>query len=148
MHPMLYRASVYDVKDGRISRRYGYLVIVMQFYPRFIRKEMIDEYVHDLAPARELLTEFKALDRKLKDHDRAFGEVQYEERFGVSDVGLGHLERLSEQAKTRDVFLICQCGPRERCHADLLLLTARRRFSAGIQAPRVKYPVFEKRIGA
>lgn len=145
---MLYRASVSDIKTGRVSKRYGYLAVVMQYYPRFVKKELIDEYLHDLAPDRELFTEFKEKDRALKDHDRAFREVRYEERFTVGASGADQLKRLSGLAKERDVYLLCQCGPLEHCHADLLLLLARHWFGARTQTVRVKYPAFEKRIAA
>lgn len=143
---MLYRAPVQEVKSGRISRRYGYLVVVMQYYPRFLPKTAIDEYVRALAPDRELFTEFKAKDRKLSDHDKAFAEVRYEERFRLTEEGEEELGRLSEMAKGRDVFLLCQCASLEHCHADLLLLAARYWFGAAIQHVRVSYPVFEARV--
>jgi uncharacterized protein YeaO (DUF488 family) len=145
---MLYRASVNDVKSGRISRRYGYLVVVMQFYPRFLGKELIDEYLHDLAPDRELFGEFKALDRASGDHEGAFAKVRYEERFTISGAGLHDLERLSALSAEREVYLLCQCASLEHCHADLLLLTARRKFGAKIPLMRVKYPRFEERLEA
>lgn len=143
---MLYRASTKDVKDGRLSRRYGYLVVVMQYYPRFLKKEMVDEYVNALAPDRALFTEFKARSREIEDHDRAFQEVSYEDRFQVSAEGMGQLERLSQMAAERDVFLICQCQSLEHCHGDLLLLLASHTFGAKIQRPRVSYPAYERRL--
>lgn len=145
---MLYRAPVLDLKSGRVSRRLSYTVVVMQFYPRFLKKEMVDEYLHSLAPPLELFAEFKALDRELKDHDRAFREVRYEERFAVGNEGADDLRRISELAKDRDVILFCQCGTLERCHADLLLLLARHWFHARAAHPRVSYPQFVKRIEA
>src|SRR5688572_2952026 len=125
---MLYRASVQDIKDKRVTRRSGYLAVVMQYYPRFLKKEMIDEYVHTLAPDRVLFTEFKERDRALKDHDAAFAGVDYENRFTLTDEGLANLERLSELSCERDVILVCQCLPVEKCHADLLLLLAKKHF--------------------
>ena len=144
---MLYRASVLDVKSNRLSRRTGHLAVVMQFYPRFLKKDAIDEYLHALAPARELFTEFKAKDREMKDHDAAFEQVNYEKRFEISAVGMAELERLSKLAG-KDVFLLCQCQSLERCHADLLLLLARHHYSASITRMRLSYPTFEKRLAS
>jgi uncharacterized protein YeaO (DUF488 family) len=141
---VLYRVSVLEVKSGRISRRAGHLVIAMQYYPRFIRKEQVDEYLHSLAPARALFTEFKSRDRDLKDHNRAFEDVRYEERFRLGAEGAAELARLSELSKTRDVYLLCQCGSLERCHADLCLLMARHWFEAPTAHMRLAYPIFEK----
>ena len=143
---MLYRASVLDVKQGRVSTRYGYLVVVMQHYPRFVKKDLIHEYLRVLAPEKGLFTEFKALARQVKDHNRAFAEINYEQRFEISLDGRDELARLGEMAASRDVYLICQCASLERCHADLLLLFARLRYGANAQTPRLSYPIFEKRL--
>jgi uncharacterized protein YeaO (DUF488 family) len=143
---MLYRAPVKALTSGTLSRRYSYTVVVMQYYPRYLKKEMVDEYLHDLAPPRELFTEFKKRDRETKNHDLAFQEVRYEERFVISDEGRAQLERLSQLSQERDVFLLCQCLANERCHADLLLLMARHWFKAKTQILRVSYPIFEKRL--
>jgi len=139
---MLYRASVLDVKQGRVNSRYGYLVVVMQYYPRFVKKDLIHEYLRVLAPEKELFTEFKALARETGDHNRAFEEIGYQKRFEISQAGQEELARLSEMAATRDVYLICQCASLERCHADLLLLFARKHFGANAQSPRLAYPDF------
>ena len=143
---MLYRAPVADLKSGRIARRYSYTVVVMQHYPRFLPKEMVDEYLHCLAPERGLFSEFKALDRETKDHDAAFAAVRYEERFAVGPEGAEALGRLSQLSRERDVFLLCQCKTLERCHADLLLVLARRWFKAPTSYVRVSYPTFEARV--
>jgi uncharacterized protein YeaO (DUF488 family) len=143
---MLYRASVRDVKSGSFSRKYAHLAIVMQFYPRGLSKEVVDENLHCLAPDRELFAEFKAKEKSEGDHNRAFELVAYEARFTWSETGLENLERLTEISKERDVFLICQCFNSDRCHADLLLLLARARFSAKIPFLRQRYPVFEARL--
>ena len=145
---MLYRFAVKELKAGALQRRYGYSVIVMQYYPRFVKKELVDEYLRTLAPERELFSEFKALDRELGDHDLAFEKVHYEERFSLSTAGDEDLRRLSELSATQDVYLFCQCEATEHCHADLLLLAARHRHSAAIAWMRVKYPVYEARLRA
>jgi uncharacterized protein YeaO (DUF488 family) len=143
---MLYRAPLKEVREGRLSRRRSYLAVVMQHYPRGLAKESIDEFVHALAPPRELFTEFKALDRESKDHDGAFEAVRYQERFFVDTEGLGALQRLGELARERDVFLVCQCLAPERCHADLLLLMAKHKYAAPTATVRIPYPTFLARL--
>jgi len=143
---MLARYPVKELQTGTLSRRYAYTVVVMQHYPRFVRKELVDEYLRCLAPDKPLFTEFKTLEREIKDHDLAFQTVSYQQRFWVSDAGREALERLSALATLRPVYLLCQCAALQRCHADLLLLTARRYFQAPIQTVRVKYPEFEQRL--
>lgn len=118
----------------------------MQFYPRFLKREMVDEYLHSLAPPRDLFTEFKAKDRELKDHDKAFLAVAYESRFGINEKGILELARLSEISSGKDVFLLCQCLATEKCHGDLLLLLAKGWFAPPIQRIRPRYPEFERRI--
>jgi len=143
---MLYRASVTDVKSGRISRNYGHIAVVMQYYPRFLSKNLISEYLRELAPERGLFTEFKTLDRELNDHNRAFEEVRYEERFALGEAGKVDLERLTGLSRQGDVYLVCQCTPLQRCHADLLMMMARRWYGASTQFARLQYPRFAERI--
>ncbi len=143
---MLYRAPVREVKLGRVSRRYGRVVVVMRHYPRFLPKENVDEYCRSLAPELALFTEFKARERALGDHDRAFAEVNYPARFDLVPAGWVDLERLAHESRQRSVYLICQCELDQRCHADLLLLAARRRFGAETPALRFEYPEFEARL--
>jgi len=144
---MLYRLPIQDVKAGTVTRRQGHLAVVMQYYPRFLSKDLVDEYVKALAPDKALFTEFKSLDRSLGSHEDAFQQVRYEERFTLSPEGWAALERISHAAYERDAFLICQCALSERCHGDLLLLAARKRYGAAIPAPRLRYPIFEARLG-
>lgn len=143
---MLYRFPVKEIKSGSIKRGRNHLVIVMQHYPRFISKTLIDEYLHSLAPERDLFAEFKVKDRELKNHDLAFDEVQYEKRFSLTSPGKEDLERLCETAQSKEVLLFCQCHLNEKCHADLLLLLAQHWFEARISPLRMTYPVFLKRL--
>lgn len=89
---------------------------------------------------------FKETERALKDQNAAFEKVRYEERFEVSPEGLAHLERLSDKARARDVYLVCQCDFEQRCHGDLLLLTARHRFKALVSQIPFTYPTYEGRL--
>lgn len=139
---MLYRISVQDIKDKKITRRVGYIAVVMQYYPRFLAKTLIDEYTRELAPDRRLFTEFKNLEKELGDHNLAFDKVEYENRFTLTDLGFMALERLSTLATDRNVYLACQCTPLQKCHGDLLLLLAKARFQAKTQHPRVSYANF------
>jgi len=143
---VLHRFSVLELKRGNLSTRHAHRVVVMQYYPRFLPKSSIDENIHALAPARDLFTEFKAKARECKDHNVAFESIHYEQRFQLSTEGLAHLERLCEISKEKDVFLICQCGPLERCHADLLLITAKLTFGAQTQRLRCRYLQYEARL--
>jgi uncharacterized protein YeaO (DUF488 family) len=145
---MLLRAPVALLKSGGISRRAATIIVAMRFYPRYTPKELCDEYIRALAPDAALFEEFKALDRQLKDHNLAFERVRYEERFELSPQGLDELARIAAIAKAKDVYLVCQCTHDQRCHCDLLLLTARARFGAPVAQLPFAYPVFEARLQA
>lgn len=118
----------------------------MQFYPRFLSKELIDEYRRDLAPEKELFTEFKAKERATKDHNGAFDDVGYEKRFELTPAGHEELARLTALSRERDVFLICQCQALQKCHADLLLLIAKTLYDARIPLLRMSYPTFNDKL--
>jgi uncharacterized protein YeaO (DUF488 family) len=145
---MLFRAPVALVKSGMISKREAHLVVAMRHYPRYTPKALIDEYARELAPEAELFKEFKEKDRELKDHNAAFDHVDYERRFSLGDDGLATLERLSTQARSKDVYLLCQCTHEEKCHCDLLLLTARARFGALVSQIPFHYPTYAAKLTA
>lgn len=142
----LRRAPAAELKAGRVSRHDGHIVIAMQFYPRFIPSTLRDEYCHELAPERGLFAEFKAAERRLGDHDRAFAEVRYEARFWPGKDGRATLSRLAGQAMKDEVILICQCRLDQRCHVDLLLLFARRLHGVASPPLAAEYPVFAQRV--
>jgi uncharacterized protein YeaO (DUF488 family) len=143
---MLRRASVSDVENERVSREKSYLVVVMRFYPRFLKRDLVDEYVRMLAPPAELFADFKTKDRKLANHNSAFYLVEYEERFDLTPEGREKLAELSELSRERDIVLICQCRDFDRCHCDLLLNWAKRCFNAEVSGLIFDYPDFLKRL--
>jgi uncharacterized protein YeaO (DUF488 family) len=143
---MLYRAPVAHLKSGVLTHRHGHLIVAMRFYPRYTPKELIDEYQRALAPDEHLFAEFKATDWELKDHNRAFDLVRYEDRFHLSPDGMKELARVARLAETKDVYLLCQCTHDQKCHCDLLLLTAQAKFGAAISQIPFRYPKYEKRL--
>ena len=143
---MLRQASVGELKKGEVSRERGYIVLAMRRYPRGVSKTLRDEYVAALGPPAELLDELHAL-KKSHSHNDAFAAARYEERFELTEPGIEALERLAELSRSRDVYLICQCKPDERCHRELLLLLAQARFRAQIAPLRFAYATYEARVG-
>jgi uncharacterized protein YeaO (DUF488 family) len=143
---MLRRASVSDVKNGKISTEKSYLIVVMRFYPRFLKRDLVDEYVRALSPSAELFSRFKAKDRELANHNSAFYLVKYEERFDLSAEGREKLRELAKLSLEREVVLICQCRDFDRCHCDLLLLWAEKCFGAKVSGLIFDYPDFKKRL--
>lgn len=142
---MLRRASVRDIKRDNAFRKKNYTIVVMLYYPRFLSRKYVDEYIHALAPPRELFTEFKKLDRLSHDHEYAFRKSHYERRFQISEEGVDQLARIAEMAKVKNVCLLCQCATSEACHTDLLLLLARK-MGFPVMIPEISYPIFQRRI--
>jgi len=142
------RVPVSYVTGGKVSRRDGYIVVVMRFYPRFIAKGKRDEYVPQLAPDEILFSEFKEEERRGGNHDAAFAQVRYAERFALSPAGLEELRRLAALSKDKNIYLICQCALDQCCHADLLILMARQWYGAFAMSPRYDYRLFKERLQA
>lgn len=143
---MLRQASVAELKKGTVSRKGGHVVIAMRTYPRQVTKLERDEYIVDLSPEPALFREFKECERRTGDHDAAFAEVRYEQRFALGSTALSELARMSKLAAERDVYLICQCARGARCHRELLLLAARHAFDADAEPPLNAYPEFTARL--
>ncbi|MGK5085958.1 hypothetical protein WDW86_00210 [Bdellovibrionota bacterium FG-2] len=142
---MLNRASIHEVKSGQISKAHGYLVIAMRVYPRFLPKELVDEYLHSLSPQADLFGRYREYKKKLKQQDLAFQMAQYEREFALSGKGLEDLERLAGMSLDQNVYLICQCERLECCHVDLMLLIGEKRFGARIGKLPHEYREFRQR---
>lgn len=99
-----------------------------------------------MSPEKKLFEDWLSAKRRYQNHDGAFSKSRFEQRFDVSDEGLEELARLSELAKKRDVFLVCQCHSGHKCHREFLLLLARKLYKAKAEKPKHDYPAFEKRI--
>lgn len=140
---MLRRAAVSQVKSGEVTRELGHIVVTMRVYPRFLPRSLVDEYVRSLSPDVELFERYRELKKRSGDQDSAFEAAGYQKRFRLSDEALKELERLSALSSDRDVFLVCQCAPKERCHVDLMLRVAERRFRARIGESPHEYPDFD-----
>lgn len=143
---MLKQGSIADIKNGVILRVDSHVVVTMRFYPRFLRKELRDEFICELAPVKELLHDFNSAQKRLGNHNPAFGAVDYEQRFQLSASALAHLQRLAELSAMKDVYLICICTLGDRCHREMLLLLAEQLFDCSIGDVFNSYPVFMQRL--
>lgn len=145
---MFRKASVKDVRSGKVSRESGYIAVCMCRYPRGLPKTAIDEYCHALAPTQELLDEFHAeREKQGGNHNAAFLSVNYQKKFTLNAEAVEQLRALSEIAKTKEVYVVCQCDLKERCHRELLLIAAKRWFAAPAELRTFSYPDFEERLG-
>ena len=153
---MFRQARVEDISNRRITKTHGQIVVVTQFYPRFLKRNLIHEYQHGLAPQRELLQEFKAAEKALVDelgksalsdaHNRAFEIVGYETKFTLSPDAVSELGRLAEIAKTGDVYLVCHCKVGDRCHREILMLYAEAHFDVKIGKVFFPWTTIRERI--
>lgn len=142
---MLKQASIQQIKKGEITRGQGFVVATMAFYPRGLKKELLDEYRADLAPDRDLFRDFKEQE-PLVGHNEAFQACQYEQRFHLTRRAADQLKILADLSKKQDVFLACQCEIGQKCHREILLLIAQKKFGAEISALFHSYPEFEARM--
>ncbi len=143
---MLRQASVSDLITDRVNRDKGYVVITMRRYPRFVRRELRDEYLTSMSPEIKLHESWLSAKRRYRNHNGAFARVHYELRYNVSEPGWADLERLCRLAKRKTVYLICQCRVGDRCHREMLLILAKELFHAPAEAPKNEYPDFVKRL--
>lgn len=136
---MLKQASVAQIRSGEISRQSGHIVIAMCGYPRGLKRELRDDFLPELAPTRDLLNDFKKIE-KTDGHEQAFIKSNYYSRFRLSESAGYDLRHVSELARDKDVYLVCQCEFGERCHREMLMLIARQRFGVAIAEVFHKYP--------
>lgn len=143
---MLKQASISQIKHEEIPRKNSHIVIAMRYYPRFVRKELRDEFLCCLAPEKQLLKEFNEARKQLDDHDSAFAAVDYNSRFTLGDEAMEHLERLAGVSHGSDVYLACICKVGEMCHREILLLTAKHYFSCPVGDVYHRYPEFMNKL--
>jgi len=144
---MIRQASVEDISNERVTKRHGRVVVVTRYYPRFLKKKLIDDYFVVLAPPKELLREFKDKEEKMDaDHDGAFEAMHYESKFTLSEEGLAVLQELAEESKKRPIYLVCHCKLGQYCHREILMLAARELFGASIAKVHHPYLTILKRL--
>ncbi len=121
--------SLEQIRRGEITKNDGFVIVCMRFYPRGLKKELIDEFQPRLSPPKQLLLDFKKAEAQF-GHEQAFEVTNYNERFELSFQALAELQRLSEMDKK--VFVGCQCAIGQMCHREILLALAHKLFKAEI----------------
>jgi len=98
----------------------------------------------ELAPSKELLDEFNHYKQEFKEHPRGYPDAywyawdksNFEHRFTqqilAKPKSMERLKTLSEEAKGKDIYLICYEGEDKPCHRKLLLKTAKQQFNAPV----------------
>lgn len=134
---MLMQADVAQVRSREVSKKDGVIAVTMRYYPRGLRRDLVDYFISELAPDRDLIRDFKKIE-KVVGHEAAFQKVHFWKRFRLSDLALEALGKLAEQSRTKHVYLVCQCKLGDRCHREFLMRVARARFGVetGVVANR------------
>jgi uncharacterized protein YeaO (DUF488 family) len=102
--------SIYDPK----SKDDGYRVLVMQYWPRGVRKEKVDVWFRELGTGKELIKLWKS------------GKItwpEFKRRYvaGLKDERKQALIRdLAKQARKQKITLLCGCPDSNRCHRSIL----------------------------
>jgi len=152
---MIKQCTVEDLKNNRVTKQHGQIVLITRFYPRFLKKNLFHEYQACLAPTRELLKEFKDCEKTLfaadpisldVAHSKGFIEMDYESKFTLSEEGLAQLKRLSQLSTGSAVFLACHCPVGIRCHRELLMIIGEKIFGAKIARLHFQWTTFRKRL--
>ena len=98
----------------------------------------------ELAPSDALFALYKATREKLEEnlgggspeaHNQAFLAMEFERRFREqilsNPVAMARLETLSRDARSQDIYLVCNEGPKKACHRRILIRIAEESFGAG-----------------
>jgi len=102
--------SIYDPQ----SKSDGSRVLVMQYWPRGVKKERIDEWYRDLGTSKELIKAWK---------EKQITWSQFKKRYitQLKDQNKQPLIRqLAQRAKIERITLLCSCSDPNKCHRSIL----------------------------
>jgi uncharacterized protein YeaO (DUF488 family) len=92
----------------------GLRILVTRYWPRGLKREVVDEYNTALAPSRELLRVFKHEGLTWAAYVRRYlAEMR-------SETAQSGISRLRGLAASQRVTLMCICEDESRCHRSLL----------------------------
>lgn len=92
----------------------GIRVLTTQYWPRGIKKALVDEYIRKLAPTRALLHEFKAGEISWDNY-----KARYLEEINNPEAEK-ELDRLRNLASEATITIMCVCKEESQCHRSLL----------------------------
>jgi len=108
--PILVQKSIYDPK----SMSDGYRVLVMQYWPRGVKKQKIDVWYKELGSSKELIKAWKAGKVTWSQFKaRYITDLKEERRHTL-------VRELAERAKNDRVTLLCGCRDPNSCHRTIL----------------------------
>ena len=108
--PVSVEKSIYDPK----SRSDGFRVLVMQYWPRGVKKTKVDVWFKDLGTDKQLIKSWKK---------GRVSWVEFRKRYLASLKDLRRQEiirDLVKRARTQEIMLLCACRDPQTCHRILL----------------------------
>ena len=102
--------SIYDPK----SKDDGFRVLVMQYWPRGIKKEKVDAWFKDLGTSKELIKAWKTGKVTWPRLKMKYLSDLKEERKQAL------IHELAKRARKEKITLLCGCRDPNRCHRSIL----------------------------
>ncbi len=111
----------------------------------------------ELAPSKKLLDDFNCYKQEFQHHPNkypdaywyAWDKSNYEKRFTEQILGnpkaINRLKSLAEEAKGKDIYLICYEGEEKPCHRRLLLKIVKEQFDAEVNEEAFQ-PAVDKQL--
>ena len=93
----------------------GHRLLTMRYWPRGIRKELVDAWDRGLAPTRELLAGHRSGAIDWPEFTRRFHH-----EMATRPESIEAIAALRERAVRETVTVICGCEDESRCHRTLL----------------------------
>jgi uncharacterized protein YeaO (DUF488 family) len=108
--PISVQKSIYDPK----SKEDGFRILVMQYWPRGVRKQEIDAWYKDLGTSKELI-------KKWKSGKLTWTQFKAGYLASLKDEKKNSLvHELAMRSRKEKITLLCGCRDLDRCHRAIL----------------------------
>lgn len=102
--------SIYDPK----STDDGFRVLVMQYWPRGVKKEKIDVWYKELGTSKDLIKAWKSGKLTWPKFKKCYvADLQDEGKQAI-------IRYLAERSRKEKITLLCGCRDSDRCHRSIL----------------------------
>ena len=102
--------SVYDPK----SEDDGFRVLVMQYWPRGVKKERVDAWYRDLGTSKKLIKAWKGGKLTWPQFKKSYiADLKDRDKQQL-------IRQLGQRAKNEKITLLCGCRDPNKCHRTIL----------------------------
>ena len=102
--------SIYDPK----SKDDGFRVLVMQYWPRGVKKEKVDAWFKELGTSKELIKAWKSGKVTWPEFRKRYvADLQDEDKQAI-------IRDLAKRAKKEKITVLCGCRDPTNCHRIIL----------------------------